>query len=1315
MHLPRLVLLLLILSTSIENTWAQFGPTKRRSISRLSNLDELVSSEAQAYLNQIDAYLEAQQYSEAVEAIQRVMSSFPDKVVPVAEGNQALGMRAYGHFRLSNLPPEALELYRKRVDPQARQWYDQGVDQRDSELLERVVREFYASSWADDAFFKLGEFALSDGDYAKARECWEQLLSPAERGLKQSVGLKLPATEIPRADVFARLILVSILDGSTQRAKTQLTKQMYGGAGFQEQFPNALGQLAGRRGSYVDLLSNLLKESKRWAPLESSSDWPTYGGSIQRTAQQPKAVNIASKAWKEPIPLQPVKVLPASISRQFSLRRIGEQSGQPLSYFPLVIDDKLIVHHRPQLPDDGTRCKDRILVYNLQSGKPYWPVPQQQLEVTAALPGEIFSSAESAPRYTFTSLDIPRYTMTVYRNLLFARVGSPVTYRQGGNRLNQEEPPSSIVCLDLAAKGKLVWEIPADNTEWAFEGAPVCDGQRVYVGMKQRLGNPKPFVACYDAETAKLLWRQVLPSADTWNFGGDEVELSHNLITLGTGTIYYNTNLGSIAALDSKTGELRWITLYPRQEHLNLNQPQGYYYRSLNPCVFDRGVLYVAPRHTDAVMAIDSLTGQLLWELSLPDVTHLLGVYNNQLLASGDRIYWIEFDPTNRSAPGKLNHHWFGTSGPKGYGRGTLAEGHVYWPSREQVMVFDAETAQLKQIIQLWQEPAFREFAGNLLISNDVLIVAQPDQLVAFHGYSEALEEQLEREARANPKSATHWLALGRCQAKLRRWKDAAASFETSLSLAENLPVPPFSIPKVKREHLDVLYQQIAELIESKQYPEASNAIRQAQGKSDSARHQARLKLYAAEIASAQGDQDTAVEIWTMLQISSEVKDTLIDRGDGRFRTVFGIIKQKLHRDTGATEVLSSGTTQDRKITHNRSPLLTNPIQLASASSELLLLTAKPSSQTICLADSSTISGYSIDGSEVRWRQSINPGYWRGNVIDSAVWVMHCRGCERYDIKTGEQLQRLSFSDIHEPVQSLLTFDRQLRPLWTFSDNWIVAPIYDSTLAIIPKDEVDSLRTLSVVGEIKEVLPTSNSIHIVHLPFQQSSECVMLSSYQLPDGRFLRASELAQLPDQLVEAGEKLLIQTNQQLVSLHPETHRRLWQQNLPSDADVQLVRYHTERDCFVTGLDNGDLFCLDASSGHIRWSTSLNTDDTTPASYLVDRDCVYTLKNGLLYAIGLDAGKPAWDRPKFLHARESIGLIFRFEAQLFVGVSDSNISQVFNLQPETGELIQRVVLDSPAPIQQLIGTTEALYVVQKDQVSTLRFDTSPNFANRP
>src|SRR5262249_15397411 len=152
----------------------------------------------------------------------------------------------------------------------------------------------------------------------------------------------------------------------------------------------------------------------------------------------------------------------------YSLRRIGEDAQHLLSYHPVVSGNLLLVNNQSQ-----------IFAFDVRTGKPAWPRTDGKRP-----PGEIFEDvALSPPGRMIRGLGVPRFTMTVHDNKLYARMGSQVTSRplEAGERVS-----GSLVCLDLAAQGKIVWNISPhdrnapDDEKWAFEGSPIVSGANVY-------------------------------------------------------------------------------------------------------------------------------------------------------------------------------------------------------------------------------------------------------------------------------------------------------------------------------------------------------------------------------------------------------------------------------------------------------------------------------------------------------------------------------------------------------------------------------------------------------------------------------------------------------------------------------------------------------------------------------------------------------------------------------------------------------------------------------------------------------------------
>jgi outer membrane protein assembly factor BamB len=234
-------------------------------------------------------------------------------------------------------------------------------------------------------------------------------------------------------------------------------------------------------------------------------------------------------------------------------------------------------------------------------------------------------------------------------------------------------------------------------------------------------------VACFNAQTGHRRWRVFVCGAET-RARGMFPDHTHNLLTLQHQTLYYNTNLGAVAAISARDGRLRWVSLYPRAREGNLQKPAPHWGRDLNPCLFHRGTLLVAPSDSPRIFALDAGTGQILWQTGteVQDVVHLLGATTEHLIAGGKKLYWIGLKGEER---GRVKHVW--PDGPEkpGSGRGVLAGNSVLWPAGKKIYLFDQKTARPKKVIDLAARGAS---GGNLLLADGHLLIATGTELIAL-------------------------------------------------------------------------------------------------------------------------------------------------------------------------------------------------------------------------------------------------------------------------------------------------------------------------------------------------------------------------------------------------------------------------------------------------------------------------------------------------------------------------------------------------------------------------------------------------------
>jgi len=750
---------------------------RRTQLSDAVQVDE-ASATTLAHLERIDAFLGDEQWNEVIDTLNRVMAESGEKLVPLDDtgdvrddpefpgGSQRyVPLSHWCQLRLAwmaDTAPEVLRLYRAQVDPLARSWYEEAMEDYDEARLQRIVDELFCSSYGDDALLALGEIALERGEPATARAHWQRIspklraaplevaTSEAEDSAAESLALNArplwnthlqhsqrspadlvadaklssaylayPDTDLNLAGVRARLALASIYEGSTERAEfeLELLKQLH---------PDAQGTLSGETVNYHAALTELLEESRRWPALEAESDWPTFAENANRNARAAQHIDIAgTPTWSFPLGVR-LSIRESSLISSGIGSRIGETADGLLSVHPIVVGD--VVWLCDVVPSsrqhDFPHWVTRVRAYDLHTGKPAWSTRGRDASEDAGL---VQQSRPFPVRYTDRSRwGVPRFTMSSHGRYVFARIGSPVT--SGPRDDLPIEGRDQLIAMDQRQQGKLLWGPIDPEGDFAFEGAPLSDGDRLYVAMRRSLAQPQAYVAAFDLKTGQPRWRTWLSAAESPALGRNE-EVTHNLLTLHDGVLYCNTNLGAVAAVDAADGKILWLTAYRRAnfDPEKSGEPATNFQRDRNPCVYWRGLLLVAPSDCHDLLCLEAATGQLLWSLPARDIIHVLGVNDDgKLLAGGNRLWWIEAQTGNILARFPESQK----ARPRGYGRGVLAGGVVYWPTQTDLYVFDQSTArQVRQPINLARRGLT---GGNIFVAQEHLLITTADRVFAF-------------------------------------------------------------------------------------------------------------------------------------------------------------------------------------------------------------------------------------------------------------------------------------------------------------------------------------------------------------------------------------------------------------------------------------------------------------------------------------------------------------------------------------------------------------------------------------------------------
>ncbi len=670
---------------------AQIIPA-RSSDERLTlDLDSAVAKR----LATVEDFVAEKQWEVVAGLLRQTQIEKPDKLILIAPGWFVSAAR-YCQCRAGVLPPAGLAAYRRQVDAVAKNWHDAAeLAHRsrvggetpygyDSQITWRkILRQAFASSSGEIALSRLAEQAFESGDFAAARTWWEMLL-PATGPLRTAAGiglLRYPDATREAAQVRAHLILCSLFDGHVARAEEEL-------AAFRRLHFDAVGHLAGEEGRLVNLLTTVARGHI----------------SIGQVRDVPK---LEQRLWTATLP-PPV----------WANADAGGAVVDQVDLFPVITDNVLCVTNG-----------ESIFAFDVATGRAKWSeAANRGSESQAAV---IHSLADPiAPKWPISGR--PQQTLTVCGERLYARLGTPVT----GRAKQESQAHSEIVGLDIATReGKLVWRVAAEEVDpqdplqaaapWCFEGSPVADGRHVFVAMRRSLPQEQINVACFDADSARLLWNRkvgitVASTDETVN------STSHLRLTLVNESLFLSTDAGAIAALEADDGAIRWLRTYGSESSFT---PRERRREGFTPPLFHAGVLYVAPLDSRLLLAIHAESGLRLWQREWPDpIQYLLGISGDTLIVSGRSLWGIDLATGEPTWP----HRRIGNDDPEGssFGKGVLIDDNIWWPNRDELLVVAATSGQIIRRIPLRE--SIGQTSGHLTAAGQFLMITQANRVTVL-------------------------------------------------------------------------------------------------------------------------------------------------------------------------------------------------------------------------------------------------------------------------------------------------------------------------------------------------------------------------------------------------------------------------------------------------------------------------------------------------------------------------------------------------------------------------------------------------------
>ena len=716
--------------------------------SRLSEFaPNLATSRVRRTLMQFDALTSDGAWDEAIDVVEQLQAEHGRELIATmqeestseeesAQSKRYEPVAARCQRLLASLPPDGLEVYRRRSEGAAREWLREGLQRLDRERLARVLQEAFPSQHTAEALLALGDLALERGDTASARWHWRRLHPLLWGPLGEPIGVTvadiapsvsdqrlarawteserpedLPlcqGADVPLPSLLARLVIASLQEEDTPRAAAELRL-------LRALEPEATGRLAGREQTLVPALESMIEaqrgllEQPDEAPLPTGLRWAWIDPVSHTGASMPLNTN-ALVARQNQLRVQQLLAAqqrragaPFFRSNALKLNHLNA----PLPHFAdgsvLFVDRGVLKRFdaatadpiATRLPDqpkptqsaDSTRILDPPRVVAQAAGNGQMVIEQKQIVngrvvINRRVVGGANARGLNAQQLQRLQTARPSgpllldASVVVHDGVLYTQYLRPRSVATVNNHRTMVPGSVKLIGVDLRRDDKLVFEITqqqaAGEDGLNFAGPPALDGKRLYQVLKTTGAQSRLAVACFDSRTGERQWLTEVGSGQAPQ--GD----SAPRLTVAGDSLYLATALGAVVAFDKQQGAIRWLATYPRTAR---GQQPG----DRVGCLVMSDRVIVAPIDSSQLFALSTADGRTLWSVEREDpAAALLGGNKQGVALGGNRL--ASYDPLT----GRRQFLWPETdrSGIRGMGSGTVAGGEVLWPTRDTLYGF---------------------------------------------------------------------------------------------------------------------------------------------------------------------------------------------------------------------------------------------------------------------------------------------------------------------------------------------------------------------------------------------------------------------------------------------------------------------------------------------------------------------------------------------------------------------------------------------------------------------------------------------------
>lgn len=702
-----------------------------------------------------------QEWAKSAEIYQGIIEEHADKVLPsqIDRDNriyQYASVSAAIQTRLSRWPEVGRRVYLDRYEPHAAELLAEALP-ANMPQLHQVFSQYFVTQSARDAGMQLVGLYLESGDFSAA--AWI-----ASRLLGEHPLLSVEQNALLRFQLAVALHLA----GDTEAARKQAGQ-------LHREHPGVRAVIAGEEVVLDEVLPKLLERGQASSSTSLASDsWNTVFGSPDRSRIPPDGARaMVRTAIVELRPSIPSGLRSESI-RQFQRLRSGAaQRGQLNGILPVADNGELFFQDNA-----------RVYAVNLSTGLP--------------LPGWAATyGGDAAGTFAIEAHFVPasvQLAVALTDSEVFAVLGQtdPISMQVG---MANTKTGSQLVALDRRS-GKKLWsvtmralKVPQGQSrlrDLQWVGTPLVVGDNLYV-LARGGGVGRQFdeshLVCLRRSDGAFVWGTFLVStgSNTPMWGGQDMfgrSASSSQLAYSSGRVYVLTNLGGLAAVDAFDGSIAFLNVYPQtvqQTNPRMADRPGVVNTSNgkpfthNPVIVSNGRVFVLPSDGDHLVVYDAGSGVEINRLRMSHFGNahtLLGVVGDTVILAGNQLVfavdWKKYDPT-RYNPAAFDEslRWKSAtiarpnapSSDTIRGRGFVTEKAVYVPTIWDLRRFSLAMGRLESTYPAegsWDED---ETTGNVLVLPEHLVIAGASRVCIYTDPS-IIRARLAEDEKARPNDA---------------------------------------------------------------------------------------------------------------------------------------------------------------------------------------------------------------------------------------------------------------------------------------------------------------------------------------------------------------------------------------------------------------------------------------------------------------------------------------------------------------------------------------------------------------------------------